>query len=105
MTAGHIKPTFCCPQIGKISNPFAIGSERHEGAVEHVGSDGSDLPLTQIGRQSTPARAGFESLQSHQSLDPMQPTGNAIRKKIVPPPSRLTRLNALRGRFRFSILR
>jgi hypothetical protein len=37
-------------------------------------SDGGDLPLTQIGRQSTPARTGFESLQSHQSLDPMQST-------------------------------
>jgi len=54
--------------------------------VEHVRSDGGDLPLTQIGRQSTPARAGFEGLQSHQSLDSMQTTGDALGQQIAPHP-------------------
>ena len=30
--------------------------------LKKASSDGGDLPLTQIGRQSTPARTGFESL-------------------------------------------
>jgi hypothetical protein len=81
-----VKPAFRRPQVGEVCDPFAIGRRRHEGAVEHVGSDGGDLPLTQIGRQSTPARTGFESLQSHQSLDPMQAACNAFRKEIVPDP-------------------
>jgi len=46
----------------KSGDPFAVASGRLEGAVEYVRSDGSDLPLTQIGRQATPSRAGFESL-------------------------------------------
>jgi hypothetical protein len=58
----HIEPTFRCPDIGEVGDPFAVGSGRFEGAVEHVGSDGGDLPLTQIGRQATPSRTGFESL-------------------------------------------
>jgi hypothetical protein len=49
---------------------------------------GGDLPLTQIKRQSTPARSGFKSLQPHQSLDAMQPAWDAFRQQIVPnPPS------------------
>jgi hypothetical protein len=58
----HIEPTFCRPNIGEVGDPFAVGSGRLEGAVEYVRSDGSDLPLTQIGGQATPSRAGFESL-------------------------------------------
>jgi hypothetical protein len=58
----HIEPTFCRPHIGEVGDPLAVGSGRLEGAVEYVRSDGSDLPLTQIGRQATPSRAGFESL-------------------------------------------
>ena len=33
-----------------------------------------------------PARTGLESLQSHQSLNPMQATGNAFLDQIVPHP-------------------
>jgi len=58
----HIEPTFRCPDIREVGNPFAVGSRCFEAAVEHVGSDGGDLPLTQIRRQSTPSRTGFESL-------------------------------------------
>ena len=67
-------------------SPFAVGSRCREAAVEYVGSDGGDLPLTQIGRQSTPSRTGFESLQSHQALDPMQTTRYAFRQQVVPHP-------------------
>src|SRR6202020_1866299 len=42
------------------------------------------MPLTQVGRQSTPARSGFESLQSHQSLDPMQAAAEAFGQQISP---------------------
>jgi len=59
---GHIEPALRCPHIGEVSDPFAVGSGRFEAAIEHVGSDGDDLPLTQIGRQSPPSRTGFESL-------------------------------------------
>src|SRR5207245_2485228 len=74
------------PDIGKVSNPFAVGSGRCEGAIEHIGSDGGDLPLTQIGRQATPARTSFESLYSHQTLNPMQPTRHSLRQHVVPHP-------------------
>jgi integrase len=33
-----------------------------EAAVEHIGSDGGDLPLTQVGWQTTPSRTCFERL-------------------------------------------
>ncbi len=79
-----VEPTFRRPHVGEVCNPFAIGRRRHEGAVEHVGSDGGDLPLTQIGRQSTSARTGFETLQSHQSFNPMQAAWNAFLEEIVP---------------------
>ena len=45
----HMEPAFRCPHIGEVGDPFAVGSGRFEAAVEHVGSDGGDLPLTQIG--------------------------------------------------------
>ena len=47
-------------QICEVGNPFAVGSGCFEAAVEYVGSDGGDLPLTDIGRQSTTPRTGFE---------------------------------------------
>src|SRR5271168_1939611 len=50
------------------------------------GSDGGDLPLTQIGRQSTPSRTGFESLEPHQTLNPMQSTRHTLRQHVVPHP-------------------
>jgi len=34
-------------------------------------TDGGRLPLTRIRRQATPSRTRFESLQSHQPLNPM----------------------------------
>ena len=58
----NIEPTFRCPHIGEVGNPFAVGSGRLKGAIEHIRSNGGDLPLTQIGRQSTPAWTGFEGL-------------------------------------------
>jgi hypothetical protein len=45
--------------IGEVYSPFAIGSGRREGALEHVGSDGGDLPLTRIGWHSTPPSGGL----------------------------------------------
>jgi hypothetical protein len=42
---GHIEPALRCPHIGEVSDPFVIGSGRFEAAVEHIGSDGGDLPL------------------------------------------------------------
>jgi hypothetical protein len=58
----HIEPAFRRPDVGEVGNPFAVGSGRFEGAVEHIRSDGGDLPLTQIRRQATPSRTCFESL-------------------------------------------
>jgi hypothetical protein len=59
---GHVEPTLRRPDIGKVGNPFAVGSGCFEGAVEHIGSDGGDLPLTHIGRQAPPSRTRPESL-------------------------------------------
>jgi hypothetical protein len=39
--------------------------------------------LTQIGRQPTPARARFEGLQPHQSLDAVQSARYAVGGKIM----------------------
>ena len=49
-------------KIREVRNPFAVGSGRFEGAIEHVRSDGGRRPLTQIGRQAPPPRTGFEGL-------------------------------------------
>ena len=70
--------------IGKVGNPFAVGSGCFEGAVEHIGSDGGGLPLTQIRRQTPPSRACFEGLQPHQSFDPMQPARYPFGEQVVP---------------------
>jgi hypothetical protein len=58
----HVKPAFYFPDIGEVSDPFAIWSSGFKAAVEHFRSDGARLPLTQIGRQAASARTGFESL-------------------------------------------
>src|SRR5436190_23951836 len=68
-----VEPALGGPKIGEVGNPFAVRSGCFEGAVEHIRSDGSGLPLTQIGRQTPPSRTCFEGLQPHQSFDPMQP--------------------------------
>jgi hypothetical protein len=38
ITLTMLEPPFRGPHIGEVSNAFAIGSRRREGAVEHVGS-------------------------------------------------------------------
>ncbi len=81
---GHIEPALRRPYVRKVCNPFAVGSRRFEGAVEHVRSNGARLPLTQIGRQATPSRTRPQSLKPHQSLDPMQSARHAVNEHIVP---------------------
>jgi len=81
---GHIEPALRRPHIGEVRDPFAVGSGSFEAAIEHIGSDGGDLPLTQIRRQSTPARARFKGLLPHQSFDPMQATPYPFGEQIVP---------------------
>ena len=82
----HVEPAFRGPDIGEVRDPFAVGCRRFEAAVEHVRSDGARLPLTQVGRQTTPARPCFEGLQPHQSLDPVQSAQHAFGGKVVPHP-------------------
>jgi hypothetical protein len=60
-----------------------LGGRRFEGAIEHVRGHGGRLPLTQIGRQATPSRTSFESLQPHQPLDPMQTARHAFCQQIA----------------------
>ena len=81
---GRIEPALRCPPhvALDVSDPFAVRRRRFEAAVEHVGSDGGDLPLTQIGRQSTPSRAAREPAGPHQTLDPMQSTRHAFRQQV-----------------------
>ncbi len=79
-----MEPALRRPHIREVSDPFAVGSRGFEAAVEHVGSDGGDLPLTRIGRQSTPARARFEDLLPHQSFDPMQSARHAFSQHVAP---------------------
>jgi hypothetical protein len=45
-----IEPALGSPDIGEVRDPFAIGSRCFEAAIENVGSDGTGLPFTQIGR-------------------------------------------------------
>src|ERR1700716_4424833 len=52
--------------------------------TSHLICDGGDLPLTQIRRQSTPARARFKSLLPHQSFDPVQAAPHPFGEQIVP---------------------
>jgi hypothetical protein len=82
----HIEPALRGPDIGEVCDPFAVRSRRFEAAIQHVRSNGGGLPLTQIGRQPTPARTRFEGLQPHQSLDPVQSARDAVGGKITPNP-------------------
>src|SRR5262249_61125421 len=45
---GDVKPAFCRPNICEVRNPFAVGSRRLEGAIEH----GADV-LREPGAAST----------------------------------------------------
>lgn len=56
----HVETAFRGPDISEVRNPLAVRLRRLKAAVEHVRSDGGGLPLTQIGRQQTTARACFE---------------------------------------------
>src|SRR3954452_777034 len=60
--SSHIEPALGGPDVVEVGNPFAIWCMRFEAAIEHIRSDGADLPLTQVGWQSTPSRTRFESL-------------------------------------------
>ena len=53
---GNVEPALRGPDLGEVGNPSSVGSGGRKGAVKHVRSDGGGLPLTQIGRQPTPAR-------------------------------------------------
>jgi hypothetical protein len=33
---GHIEPAFRCPEIGEVSDPFAVGGGGFEGAIQNV---------------------------------------------------------------------
>jgi hypothetical protein len=59
---GHIAPALSRPDMGEVSDPFAVRSGGLEAAIHHVRSDGARLPLPQIGRLAAPARMRFEGL-------------------------------------------
>ena len=42
------------------------------------------MPLIQVRRQATPSGAGFEGLQPHQSLDPVQSARHSVRQRVMP---------------------
>ena len=80
----NVEPAFRRPDVGEVCDPSTVGRGSSEGAIEHVRSDGGGLPLTDVRRQPTPARACFKPVLSHQSLDPMQPAVHAVRQQVVP---------------------
>src|SRR4051812_43915196 len=80
----NVEPSLRCPDVGEVCDPAAVGSWGSKGAIEHVRSDGGGLPVTYVGWQPTPARACFEPMLPHQSLDPMQPAVYAVGQQIVP---------------------
>src|SRR4029079_2105991 len=80
------EPAVRGPDIGEVCDPFAVGCRRFEAAVEHVRSDGADLPIPQVGRQTTPSWPWLWGLASHQSLDPMQSAKHAFGCKVLPDP-------------------
>src|SRR5205085_5407078 len=73
---------------GEVGNPIAVGSGGVKGAVENVRCEGADLPLTQVRRQTTTSRACFESLQPHQSLNPVETARQSLRQQVAPHPPR-----------------
>jgi hypothetical protein len=58
----QLEPAFGCPDVGEVSDPFAVWSRRLERAVEHIRSDCGHLPLGWIGRQVTAPRTCYEIL-------------------------------------------
>jgi hypothetical protein len=80
----HIKPALRRPDVGEVGDPFAVRSRGLEAAIQHVGSYGARLPLTQIGRQPTPSGTRFKALLAHQTLDPMQPAGHPLSDQVMP---------------------
>jgi hypothetical protein len=43
---GNTEQAFRGPDIGEVGDPFAVGSGCLEAAVQHIGSDGGNLPPT-----------------------------------------------------------
>jgi hypothetical protein len=80
----HIKPALRRPDVGEVSNPFAIGSRGFEAAVQHVGGDGARLALSQVGRQSAPSGPRFKALLAHQTFDPVKPAGHPVLNHVAP---------------------
>ena len=81
---GH-SDTLRCPDICEVGNPFAVGSGRFEAAVEYVGSDGGDLPLTQSAVVDDVADGLLEPVAAS-IVDLMQATRHALGKHVVPHP-------------------
>ena len=44
---GHVEPPLSGPDMGEVGNPFVVASRCCKAAIEHIGSDGGGLPLTQ----------------------------------------------------------
>src|SRR5471032_509302 len=80
----HIEPTFGCPNVGEVRDPFTVGRSRLKAPIEHIGGDGGRMPFARIWRQAPPSRARLKRLKPHQSLDPMQSTRDIFGEQVMP---------------------
>jgi hypothetical protein len=52
---GHVEPTFRCPHISEVGDPFAVGRRCHESEVEHVRSGLQRFVSTRFFGQQSPS--------------------------------------------------
>ena len=74
----HIEPALRCPDIGEVSDPFAVGSGGFEAAVEHVGSDDGDLPLVDAAKWADTAVEMPSDLSSRALFDWLSPAAPKV---------------------------
>jgi len=79
---GDIEPAFRGPDIREIGQPLAVRPLRLEVPVEDVVGD--HRPVAVVLRLSAPFRPGFEGVQPHQPLDPVEPASQSILEDVAP---------------------
>src|ERR1700743_40145 len=79
-----VQPPLRCPDVGKISRPFAVRLTGGKLPIEHIGCDCVLDPSTHIERHRTPSWARLQPSFAHQALDPMYATSMSPVPQIPP---------------------
>ena len=81
---GHVEPAFGGPEVGEVSDPFAVRRRGGERPVEHIRGNGDRRAHPGVRRHMPPSGPCAQRSVSHQPLDPMATAGDPVRQQIVP---------------------